>query len=565
MTSPAESRDIAREAALAALLSQVLDRMQAGEMLECDQVCRQHPEFQSEIRELWGALVIAQVAGIEARSSLNGQADSDKHGGVQASTAASQYTTGVHHLPYCIGDYELQEIIGRGGMGVVYRARQLSLNREVAIKMIQENRPLNPETRNRFFTEAQATGRLQHPCIVPVYEVSEHLGQPYFSMQLIRGQTLAEELRQGPILQRRAARIIADVSRGIGYAHSLGILHRDIKPSNIMLDENDRVRITDFGLAKLIDSHDSLTRTGATVGTPSYMAPEQAAGRSAQVSPRSDVYSLGAVLYHLLAGRPPLIGDSPIQLAMQILEHEPPPLRLIEPGVDRDLEMIVSRCIQKPPDLRYASADALADDLEAFLRDEPVQARSGRLLEVLARWFRETHHAVVLENWGLLWMWHSLVLLIVSWMTELLHWNGVTNRAGYAGLWTLGLGTWAFVFWALRHRMGPVTFVERQIAHVWGASLLAIAMLTPLEWLLDLKPLTLSPILPMIGSMVFVVKAGILSGRFYLQALALALTSFGMAVYPQVAHLMFGVVSGLCFFIPGLKYFRQRYRSQAME
>jgi len=564
MTSPTESSFDAREATLASILSQLLDRMQSGELLDYTAVCLQYPEYISEIRELWGTIVVAQVAGSEVRSASHSNADSSETGARSNSTNTSGYTTGMHQLPCCIGDYELLEIIGRGGMGVVYRARQLSLNREVAVKMIQENRPLNPDTRNRFFTEAQATARLDHPCIVPVYEVSEHLGQPFFTMQLIRGQTLADELRQGPLQQRRAARIIADVSRGIGYAHSLGILHRDIKPSNIMLDENGRVRITDFGLAKLIDSHDSLTRTGATVGTPSYMAPEQAAGRSAQVSPRSDVYSLGAVLYHLLAGRPPLIGDSPIQLAMQILEHEPPPLRLIEPGVDRDLEMIVSRSIQKPPDLRYASADALADDLEAFLRDEPVQARSGRLLEVLARCFRETHHAVVLENWGVLWMWHSLVLLMVSLMTELLHWNGVQNRATYASLWTLGLGTWAFVFWALRHRMGPVTFVERQIAHVWGASLLAITMLTPLEWLLGLKPLTLSPILPMIGSMVFVVKAGVLSGQFYVQAFALLLTSFAMALYPNVAHLLFGVVSGLCFFVPGLKYFRQRYRSRTL-
>lgn len=549
-----------RETALASLISQLLDRIQAGDLLDCMTVCQQHPEFAEQIRELWGTMMVAQVAGSETRSQIRCLRDHSA-AGMPAATGTRQVTSGMQQLPQKIGDYELLEIIGRGGMGVVYRARQLSLNREVAVKMIQENRPLNSETRSRFFTEAQSTARLDHPSIVPVYEVSEHEGQPFFSMQLIRGPTLADELLKGPLPQRRAARIMAEVSRGIGYAHSLGVLHRDIKPSNIMLDENERVRITDFGLAKLMDSQDSLTRSGATVGTPSYMAPEQAAGRSSQVSPRSDIYSLGAVLYHLLAGRPPLIGDSPIQLAVQILEHEPPPLRLIEPSVDRDLEMVVSRCIQKPPDLRYGSAHMLADDLEAFLRDEPVQARSGRLSEVLARWFRETHHAVVLENWGLLWMWHSLVLLMVSLLTELLHWNGVQSRASYAALWTLGLGTWAFVFWALRHRMGPVTFVERQIAHVWGASLMTITMLTPLEWMLDLQPLALSPMLPMIGAMVFVVKAGILSGQFYLQALAMLLTSFAMALVPEFAHLIFGVVSALCFFVPGLKYFRQRYRN----
>ena len=435
-------------------------------------------------------------------------------------------------LPQIIGDYELLEVIGRGGMGVVYRARQRSLDREVAIKMIHENRPLNPENRRRFLAEAQATARLDHPCIVPVYEVSQHEGQPFFSMRLIRGQTLADRLRHGPLPPRQAA-IMAEVSRAIAYAHSLGILHRDIKPSNIMLDELGRVRVTDFGLAKLVDSQDSLTRTGATVGTPSYMAPEQAAGLAAHVGPRSDVYALGAVLYHLLTGRPPLIADTPVQLALQIMEHDPPPLRLLDPNLDRDLEVIVARCIQKPPDLRYKSADHLAADLEAYLRDEPVRARSGRMHEVIARLLRETHHAVVLENWGLLWMWHSLVLLLVSLLTQLLHWQGVQSRASYAALWTVGLGTWAVVFWALRHRMGPVTFVERQIAHVWGASLIAIATLSPLEWMLGLQPLTLSPMLPVIGATVFLVKAGILSGRFYIQAGLLVATSFAMAPGPR--------------------------------
>jgi serine/threonine protein kinase len=540
------------EMELATLVSSLLERLQSGENLELSDACSLYPQFADELREIWGTMVVAQAIG------STGLIDSKDSGETKRANLSA------HSLPLQIGDYELVEVIGRGGMGVVYRALQMSLNREVAVKMIQENRPLNPENRNRFFTEAEATARLQHPCIVPVYDVSEHEGQPYFSMQLIRGQTLAERLQKGPLPQRLAAKIMAEVSRGIGFAHSQGILHRDIKPSNIMIDENDRVRVTDFGLAKLVDSHDSLTRTGATVGTPSYMAPEQAAGRSGQIGPRSDVYALGAVLYHLLVGRPPLIADSPIQLAMQILEQEPPPLRLLDPHLDRDLEMIVAKSIQKPPDLRYASADALADDLEAFLRDEPVQARSGRLFEVVARWFRETHHAVVLENWGLLWMWHSLVLLMVSFLTELMHWRGVENRVSYASLWTLGLGTWAFVFWFLRHRMGPVTFVERQIAHVWGASLVAIAMLTPLEWLLGLKPLTLSPMLPMIGSMVFLVKAGILSGQFYIQAALMLLTSFAMALFPNIAHTLFGLVAAGCFFVPGLKYFRQRHRARSV-
>jgi eukaryotic-like serine/threonine-protein kinase len=543
------------EERLALLVSHIADRIQAGEPLSFTAVCASHPEFADELKEIWGALVVTDAVACKLRQSLTATSDST------SAERARHFV--VPALPYDLNDYRLLEVIGRGGMGVVYRAQQLSLNRDVAVKMIQENRPLSPENRQRFLAEAEANARLDHPGIVPLYEVNEFQGHPYFSMQLIRGETLAERLRQGPLPQREAARIMVDVCRAIGFAHSQGVLHRDIKPSNIMIDAKHQIRVTDFGLAKFADSADSLTRTGAVIGTPSYMSPEQASGRSASVGSRSDVYSLGAVLYHLLTGRPPFIADSPMQLALQVLEHDPPPVRLLEPCIDRDLEMIVSRSIQKPPDLRYESADQMADDLGAFLRDEPVIARSGKIAQVVARWFRETHHAAVLENWGLLWMWHSLVLLCVCVFTELMQWAGVNSRLSYAALWIFGLGTWAVVFWVLRRRMGPVTFVERQIAHVWGASLIAIALLTPLEWMLELKPLTLSPILALVGAMVFFIKAGMLAGWFYIQAACLFATSFLMAWFPNVAHLIFGVVSAGSFFVPGLKYFRQLRNSRA--
>jgi serine/threonine-protein kinase len=460
-----------------------------------------------------------------------------------------------------MGDYQLLEHVGQGGMGIVFRAKQISLGREVAIKMIQRNRLNSPEDHQRFLAEAEATARLEHPGIVQVYEVGEFEGTPYFSMQFIRGETLAQRLQNGPLPQRQTALLMAAVSRAIDYAHKQGILHRDIKPSNIILDEGGTVRVTDFGLAKFFGTNDNLTRTGAILGTPSYMSPEQASGRSSQLGPTSDVYSLGTVLYHLLTGRPPIVADSPLELALKVLEQEPVPPRVLEPKIDRDLEMVVVRCLQKPPDLRYATAGDLADDLEAFLRDEPITARSGHFTQVLARVLRETHHATVLENWGLLWMWHSMVLLIWCILTETLDWYGIQSRMAYAGLWTVGLGAWAAVFWVMRRRMGPVTFVERQIAHIWGASMIAIAMLFPFEWWLNLKPLTLSPLLGVITGMVFLVKAGMLSGAFYVQAGVLFLTSVFMAVFPNYAHLIFGVVSALCFFIPGLKYFRQRQLS----
>ena len=543
-----------KETELAELISQLVDRIQGGEQLEFETICAQFPQYQEDLREIWGTLIVTDAVAAGVRSSTT--SDGDPLDG-------NWITRSIPSLPFRFGDYQLLEVIGRGGMGVVYRARQLSLNRVVAVKMIRENRPLDPENRGRFLAEAEANARLVHPAIVPVFEVGEFAGHPFFSMQFVRGETLAARLKQGPMPQRLAARIMVEVCRAIGFAHRQGILHRDIKPSNILIDEHEEVRVTDFGLAKLVDGGDSLTRPGAILGTPSYMSPEQAAGRSNSVGPVSDVYSLGTVLYHLLTGRPPFVADSPMELAMQILEHDPPTPRLLEPRIDRDLEMIVQRSIQKPPDLRYVSADEMSDDLEAFLHDEPIRARSGQIGQVAARWFRETHHAAVLENWGLLWMWHSLVLLVVCLATEAMHLASVNSRLSYSAVWVVGLGTWAAVFWALRRRMGPVTFVERQIAHVWGASLLAITALSPLEWMLDLQPLTLSPILAIVGACLFFVKAGILAGWFYIQAAALIATSFVMAWVPDAAHTIFGFVAGACFFVPGYKYYRRRRRAGA--
>ena len=544
-----EARDeAAREEALANLVGQLVDRMQRKELVDFESVCREYPTLAGDLREVWGALIITDAVAASSRThSVDTLTATDKN-----------HSFRVPGFPYQLGDYELLEEIGRGGMGVVYRAQQTSLNRVVAIKMIEENRPSSSENRQRFLAEAEASARLEHPGIVTVYEVNEFEGHPYFSMQLVNGKTLAERLQQGPLSQREAARIMAEVCRAIAFAHEHGVLHRDLKPSNILLDRLQRPLVSDFGLAKFTGSGDDLTRSGAVIGTPSYMSPEQASGRSSLVGPASDIYSLGSVLYHLLTGRPPFLAESPMELVLKILEDEPPPPRLLEPRIDRDLEMIVTRSIQKPPDLRYATATEMAEDLESFLRDEPVRARGGKLSQVAARWFRETHHAVVLENWGLLWMWHSLVLLIVCLATQEMQWSGVTNRLSYAAIWVIGLGAWAIVFWVLRRRMGPVTFVERQIAHVWGASLIAIALLTPLEWYLDLAPLKLSPVLGIVSGIIFFVKAGILAGSFYVQAACLFITSMLMAIFPQWAHLIFGIVSATCFFVPGLKYYRQK-------
>ena len=539
------------EQRLASCLSELVDMLKQNPDMDLTVACQRFPEFAVDLRELWGTLVVTDAVGKRSQRSQS-----------EGGALSSKGDTWELKLPAIWGEYELLEELGRGGMGIVFRAVQPGLGREVALKMILRERLTSPQDRQRFLAEASSLAKLEHPGIVPIFNVGEVEGLPFFTMQLIRGHTFASELTQGPISQRRAAELMRDISRAAHFAHQRGILHRDIKPSNILVDEAGKVKLTDFGLAKQFDSGEQITKSGAVLGTPNYMSPEQALARTQQLGPASDVYSIGTVLYHAVTGRPPLVAESPVQMALQLLEQDPPPPRLLNPQLDRDLEMIIIRCLQKPPDLRYASAAELANDLDAFLQNEPIQARSGQLAQVIGRVFRETHHAPILENWGLLWMWHSLVLLIACVMTWAIQQYDRNQRLPFAILWTAGLGTWAAVFWALRRRMGPVTFVERQIAHIWGASMIGIAMVFPLEWWLQLPPLTLSPVLGIVTGMIFVVKAGMLSGAFYIQAAALFLSAVAMAVFADYAHLIFGVVSAGCFFFPGLKYYRRAWASE---
>jgi tRNA A-37 threonylcarbamoyl transferase component Bud32 len=281
------------------------------------------------------------------------------------------------------GDYELLHEIARGGMGVVYKARQTSLGRVVALKMNLTGRLASAEEAQRFRTEAEAAAQLDHPGIVPIYEIGEHDGQCYFSMALVEGPSLSAELERGPWAPRRAAQLLADVAETIGYAHKRGVVHRDLKPGNILLDRDGRPRVTDFGLAKLLDSDSQLTHTGQALGTPSYMAPEQAAAQSEAIGPKTDVYALGAVLYCMLTGRPPFQGPTAYATIAALLQDEPPPPQQLRPEIADDLQTICLKCLEKSPEQRYGSAQELADDLRRFLSDEPIHARP---MSWWARW-----------------------------------------------------------------------------------------------------------------------------------------------------------------------------------
>ena len=295
-----------------------------------------------------------------------------------------------------LGDYELLEEVGRGGQGVVFRARQKSLNRTVALKVISLGQWASEAHLKRFRREAEAAASLDHPGIVPIHEVGERDGQCYFSMQFIEGGQLDEVVRREPMPIRRAVELIAKVARTVHYAHEHGILHRDIKPGNILLDKNGEPHLTDFGLARLLDTQSSVTRTIDVLGTPSYMAPEQAAGETTKLSKATDVYGLGAVLYQLLTGQPPFAGGTTYETIRLLRDTEPRQPRLLNPKIDRDLSTICLKCLEKDPQRRYSSALALAEDLEHWLKHEPIQARRSGIFTRGRKWVRRNPTSALL-------------------------------------------------------------------------------------------------------------------------------------------------------------------------
>jgi serine/threonine-protein kinase len=370
-----------REQVLDEVLTAYLKAVDAGQPPDRREVLARHPELAPDLERFF-----ADHDAIGRWTEPLGGPDVDTPPDAAGSRPDSPLGS--------FGDYELLGVLGRGGMGAVYKARQRSLNRPVALKVIRAGEPASPADVRRFRTEAEVVAQLEHPNIVPVHEVGERDGLLFLSMRLVEGGSLADQLDRFAAEPRVAAQLVADVARAVHFAHQRGVLHRDLKPGNVLLDADGRPLVTDFGLAKRVQGDSSLTQSGAIVGTPSYLAPEQASGTKGAVTTAADVWGLGATLYALLTGRPPFRGETVLETLEQVKEREPEPPRRGNPKVDRDLETICLKCLAKEAPRRYASALALAEDIERFLGGKPIQARPVGVWERGIKWVRRRPLAV---------------------------------------------------------------------------------------------------------------------------------------------------------------------------
>jgi hypothetical protein len=351
-------------------------------------------------------------------------------------------------------------------MGVVFKALEHGLGRVVAVKMFLPGALPGEAEVQRFQTEAAAAARVKHPHIVAVHRVGTHDGRPFYSMDFIDGLSLTQRLADGPLPSRTAARYIATIARAIHHAHQHGILHRDLKPGNILLDAADQPHVTDFGLAKHYTADAGQTRTGAVLGTPGYMAPEQASGRK-DLGPACDVYALGALLYELLTARPPFRAETPLDTLLQVLERDPAPPRLVNPKVDCDLETICLKCLCKSPRDRYASAEQLADDLERYLHGDSIHARSFNMIDRLSRALGRSHYDVEFRAYGALLYWFALIVGV----THVVKYFAMASRQ--SGFVVIGVQMVQFLamglllWWQRPRGLLPTTAAERQLWSVW--------------------------------------------------------------------------------------------------
>ena len=382
---PPTSQSLSEDARLADLIVRWEELQQGGRDVSVEELCRDCPDLLDAVREHIGALQ-AMNEVLVAGGGWGTTTSEAPPAGVPPEQTLSDQPGRIGRAP-CIPGYEILSELGRGGMGVVYKARQLGLGRLVALKMILAGAQARAIELARFRTEAEAIARLQHPNIVQIYEVGEHEGLPFFSLELCSGGSLERKLAGAPQSPAQAAQLLQTLARAMHAAHEQHVIHRDLKPANVLLTADGTPKITDFGLAKKLDEVGQTANTGV-MGTPAYMAPEQASGKTKTLGPAVDVYALGVILYQVLTGRPPFLAATALETLMQTLHDQPVPPRRLQPSVPRDLETICLKCLQKAPGKRYASAAALADDLDRFLSGKPILGRPVPVWERAYRWAR---------------------------------------------------------------------------------------------------------------------------------------------------------------------------------
>jgi eukaryotic-like serine/threonine-protein kinase len=509
-----------------------------GQEPALEELCRDHPEVRGEVERRIQALRKMYQIPNAAQAPTQPVAESM----VPVERIASQ-------LP----DYEILELLGSGGMGKVFKVRQRSLKRLVALKMILGGYAASAAEIERFRTEAEAAAALQHPHIVQIYEIGQADGCPYLALEYVDGGSLAERLQAELLPPRQAAELVCTVARAMHYAHRRGIIHRDLKPANVLLARGEVLepKVTDFGLAKRLDEL-SQTRSGSVLGTPSYMAPEQAEGHLRQIGPRSDIYSLGAILYECLTGQPPFEAPTLLETLELVRSQDPLPPRRRHPEVPVDLETICLKCLQKDPARRYASADELADDLTRFLESEPIRARNPSLMDRVAWTLNRSRNLPDLQPP------FALLMLIAPsfFLIQLVTFALVHGRPEYP--WTAFVVTLITLFsvmtlYLLISGEGlriPLNTTTRHLWSVRGAQLLGSTVLPVVSWLLQppgspWNPLTVFPLWTVLIGVNFFALGGIYWGQFYLLGLAFIAMSVLMPLWLDLGPLAFSFLMSL--------------------